>query len=1637
MSNPPPTPLEEDSNSSWESDVFGSIATILTHLTSWDQAVKEIVQNADDAEASEIEFKIDDYGISVKNNKLLTFCSNPKSKKKFCDFKSNTRNKLCDVHAIKTFSSQNKKDNSEATGKFGVGFSSVFLFTDAPEMLSGPIRLRFDIENSEVPTEISTDPFNGTILKLPWASDPNSAIRVGLEKNAIEKSQINGIVDEVSRSVSQSMLFVKHLNSAKVIHNGKDKLQLKRHKNGNEIEILSLPGNQIDKWILLESDEAYENPLNALIPQHKAFAARKTKFEVLIPRDPSTDFQGLVYATLATSQRTFLPFHVNAAFFPDTSRNNIAFHDRSNERDLKVLWNRTIIDQCAKFIGAKLPELQNEISNEAIWEIIRNAFSIHKKRTGELVPECFSRFWTEIKQTAQNLEIIENQHGRYCRSSDLFLLIPQNKKHSSALSNLNLSHQIKNDIELLELYKEIGAAEINQKVLFHSISLMFSEKSIFDLLNNLDKIESLYSLIEKILSKDNSIDEDLANLFIWKNTKGKFVKFHDLYLLPNNADLTLAEELYPGVDFPANMLKELAVLNTLLNLLSGDALTNILSIESNLDFFTKSIPFNNNPLETFGLLQKVLTNEPFTKMSVEKLKSIEIWPHSDGRLSHLRNSVLPGSFEDPIGIGNLLAPEKLGPEMSAYLLNSFEIKELNINVYILTLLKVFLMSNVITEANSQRLMQQLISQGSALSDDSIEALKNLEIVFTKSGISVKPSACLFPSEKLIEFCSEDHFNFIGTRFLEDVTVDKSDLELFLRRIGVLFEPDLLLLRESWLQIQADGDNRNREIGRLSKVANALLDLLTAKKKKSQGDNQEVTFASLKWPCTNECTGWHDPTEVIQLRWSKSVCVNENLHPVGILFNKQSPDFIFEAFGVKKYPPIEMAVRHLQHRVLEQVHPGHDFYKLMNWISKNGSDEEKSAIGILRDQAFIYNSGLFLKPRDIYTEIAENLKFLIPYLHLVEKAPEGFESLWQVLGIGKLNESETPFYLKLIKSEILETGFLPDSIDRYKRAISIIGDAFIRDELWAITFIIEFSNSELLLTISNEWISPDLAIIGDHIEWTQTLIQCFGNNLVMLEPIAFEFVQQAGARKLSEELTVHEDSLEVSGPYEEALTIDFQARFEAFYAFLANAMIDFEDGGLSKFEASSYSLSLLSDLRIYAVPQIDVEVSLQIDSSKVSKFVENAPSLYLKGKNVVAFVRGEKEDFNSVFSALIFSFIPTMTPVNVRNLSSTCLVLLSKPANEAIDWLKRNDFLAHDVRPPEISEIVYEEIDLKSGAANGDNDFVDTDFEDQNLGEMDESPLDTEDNSAEELDEVDDRVDISLDSESEKRKSFSGTDSRRSEKSEGDESFRRKRGTTSSQFDRNSQNQHSDAGDEGRSENANYSQKDFKQGIKNPKSNSKPSKRRRSGFAHAEAENGDGLGNVHNTKVEELGVKWIIDKEWEIGRVVRNLNEDVKNNKGFDLISVSNSNPQDVRLIEVKSCAGYWPELGVGLSRAQFEFAMREGFQSWLYVVENALGEDQDKRLHRIQDPWDKIKSVYFDPGWRDIAEVSIQQNPIQIVKGMRIKHDIYELGWISSEPTRQGHAIFIDVDFDNLEGLKKIRWDENVISVIDGDDDLS
>lgn len=92
------------------------------------------------------------------------------------------------------------------------------------------------------------------------------------------------------------------------------------------------------------------------------------------------------------------------------------------------------------------------------------------------------------------------------------------------------------------------------------------------------------------------------------------------------------------------------------------------------------------------------------------------------------------------------------------------------------------------------------------------------------------------------------------------------------------------------------------------------------------------------------------------------------------------------------------------------------------------------------------------------------------------------------------------------------------------------------------------------------------------------------------------------------------------------------------------------------------------------------------------------------------------------------------------------------------------------------------------------------------------------------------------------------------------------------------------------------------------------------------------------------------------------------NRGFDLFQTTDGSPtsEQVRWCEVKALSGHFDDRGVGISRAQFDFAREHGDACWLYVVEQ-VGED-DARILRIQDPAGKAQTFTFDRGWRQVAE---------------------------------------------------------------------
>jgi hypothetical protein len=109
------------------------IRRLLSHLNP-DEAhfVYELLQNAEDARASTVDFELRGNELRVVHDGRLF--------------------SLEDVKAITSIGESDKRKDVDAIGKFGVGFKSVFSFTDAPCIYSG--EYNFEIRDMVIPTKV-------------------------------------------------------------------------------------------------------------------------------------------------------------------------------------------------------------------------------------------------------------------------------------------------------------------------------------------------------------------------------------------------------------------------------------------------------------------------------------------------------------------------------------------------------------------------------------------------------------------------------------------------------------------------------------------------------------------------------------------------------------------------------------------------------------------------------------------------------------------------------------------------------------------------------------------------------------------------------------------------------------------------------------------------------------------------------------------------------------------------------------------------------------------------------------------------------------------------------------------------------------------------------------------------------------------------------------------------------------------------------------------------------------------------------------------------------------------------------------------------------------------------------------------
>jgi sacsin len=328
---------KDDENSTTLAQTLES--NIRTVFNSAYKYILELLQNADDAVAREVEFEI-------KNNHLrVSHTGN--------HFLPSDIEKICD----NAKPSSNKSDDITKTGYKGVGFKATFCISEIITIISLYVRLRFDKSYFEnVPNKNPNGKFPWAIIPI-W-TDKDYSTRLGFER--LDENKIHFILQNINTlkveqeiqeifSSLEVLLLLRNVSKVKLKHAG---IEISKEKNNNYVTLTqSLNGKiQAKKHYLLFNEEIVIPPkikesLNSLSPSEcpeKLKTAEKVKitFAVELDKDnkPIIPKNAKLFSYLPTDIQSGLPFWVNGEFLLKQDRGHLLNND----------WNQFLLREIGK-----------------------------------------------------------------------------------------------------------------------------------------------------------------------------------------------------------------------------------------------------------------------------------------------------------------------------------------------------------------------------------------------------------------------------------------------------------------------------------------------------------------------------------------------------------------------------------------------------------------------------------------------------------------------------------------------------------------------------------------------------------------------------------------------------------------------------------------------------------------------------------------------------------------------------------------------------------------------------------------------------------------------------------------------------------------------------------------------------------------------------------------------------------------------------------------------------------------------------------------------------------------------------------------------------------------------------------------
>ena len=339
--------------------------------------IKELLQNADDANATEVNICYDARNHSVSSDSLLfpgmAGCHGPA-----LVVHNNAMFTQKDFKNITKLAGATKEDQTLKIGKFGVGFCSVYHMTDIPSFISDQYLFIFDptltflkeeVKNPDQPGKkvVHTtnvvmnsqqlapydglfnfkrgNKYNGTMFRFPFRTAPSE-----LSENVYTLNVVQRMFEDMRNSSSKMLLFlqsIKCITASRI--SGGEKLpteQIKIEKKERTLGLVTLViisctcGDIADTNYWLVSKHT-ETVLGKVATSSVACSVSMLHAETLCLTVERTE--GEVFCFLPLSMKIGLPVHVSSNFAVSNNRTAIWSSDDSSKNIHEVKWNKSLM----------------------------------------------------------------------------------------------------------------------------------------------------------------------------------------------------------------------------------------------------------------------------------------------------------------------------------------------------------------------------------------------------------------------------------------------------------------------------------------------------------------------------------------------------------------------------------------------------------------------------------------------------------------------------------------------------------------------------------------------------------------------------------------------------------------------------------------------------------------------------------------------------------------------------------------------------------------------------------------------------------------------------------------------------------------------------------------------------------------------------------------------------------------------------------------------------------------------------------------------------------------------------------------------------------------------------------------------